>query len=327
MRMPRNLPAIATNTFTEALRQPIYGVVIGIGVLLLVFAPSLAMFSLDDDNKLLKDVGLSTLLVTGLFLAVFAAATVVTEEIENKTVLTVISKTVGRGTFILGKFIGIAAAVLLAQYILAAVLMMTVRHGVLSTARDQVDWVVVTLGLIAVGLTFIVGMVGNYLYQWRFSSTATVLIAILATAVVAVLAFVDPQWKFNPAESNMAWDLIGPIALIAIAVLILTAIATAAATRLSMVMTLIICTLFFLIGAMAQHWLGPLTGRDGLTGYTAWLVMAIVPNINFYVVTEGIYQENSVPLDYIAHTAIYAGLYIGAVLLLAIALFRNKQVG
>jgi len=326
--MPRNFLAIVANTFTETLRQPIYGVVLAATVLLLIFSPSLAMFTLDDDNQLLKDVGLSTLLVAGLFLAVFAAATVVTEEIENKTVLTVISKTVSRSVFILGKFVGIALAVILAQYLLSLVLLMIVRHGVMQTAQDKSDIVVITLGTTALALTFVIGLAGNYFYRWRFCSTAVVLATFLGTITLALLFFIDPNWQYNPAENNLHWDLLGPLGLTVIAVLVLTALAVAAATRLSMIMTLLVCALVFVLGSVAQYWLGPIAqANSGLASYLAWAALAVIPNISFCVVTNAIYQGSAIPTDYICHVALYSLLYVAAFLLFAIGLFRTRELG
>ena len=325
--MLRNLFAIATNSFTETLRQPVYAVIIAAGVLLLVFGPSLSMFTIDDDNKLLKDVGLSTLLVAGLFLAVFASASVVHGEIENQTALTVITKTVQRHTFILGKFLGIAAAIILAQYLLSMVLLMIVRHGVMQTARDELDTVVITLGSLALGLTFVIGLAGNYFYRWRFPSTAVSVACVLGTVALAVMAFIDPEWTYNPAKNHLDWNLVGPIILLMIGTLILTAIAVAAATRLGLVLTLMISALFFVLGISLQPWLGPMTQKVGLAGYAAKTALTIFPCLNFYVVTNAIYEGTAVPLGYIGQTGLYALLYVGAVLLFTIVIFRRREIG
>jgi len=325
--MSRNLLAIITNTFTEILRQPIYGVVMGIILLVLILSPSLAMFTMDDDNQLLKDIGLSTLLVGGLFLAVFAAATVVTDEIENKTVLTVLSKTISRATFILGKFFGVAAAILLAQYMLSLVLLIVVRHGVLQTARDQHDWVVMILGGLAITATLLTCLMGNYFYRWCFSSTFALLGSISATLLLAVLLVIDPQWQFNPAQNNIAYDLIEPLVLTIIAVLILTAIAVTAATRLNLVMTLTVCGFVFLLGCVLHYWLTPvIQEQSGWILYIARLVMTVIPSFHFYVVSNAIYSGKSIPLEYLGQTAVYAVLYVSAVLMFAIALIRSRQI-
>ena len=325
--MLRSFLPIVTNTFTETLRQPVYGVVIAITVLLLILSPSLSMFTIDDDNLLLKDVVLSTLLVAGLFLAVFGSAAVVTDEIENKTVLTVVSKTVSRSVFVIGKFVGVAAAVVLAQYLLSLVVLMVVRHGVLQTASEDADVVVLTLGSIGALLVFIIGLAGNYFYQWRFSSTAIILGAILGTLILGVLMFIDPHWKYNPAENNIDTKLIGPIILTILATLTLTAIAVAAAMRVNMVATLIICSTFFVLGAVVQQWLGPIAVQGGTLSYFAKGALAVAPSINSFVVTNAIYNESSVPGDYLGQAALYAFLYVSAVILFAIAVFRTREIG
>ena len=324
--MPRSLWAIITNTFTETLRQSVYGVVVISAVILLIFGPSLAMYTLDDDNQLLKDIELSTLLVTGLFLAVFASATVVSDEIENKTVLTVITKTVSRTGFVVGKFLGIAGAVLLAQYFLALVLMIVVRHGVLQRASDLRDMVAITLGGGGLCLVLLAGAACNYVYHWRFSSTTIILGSVVATVVLAVLVFVDPEWNFNPAKNNIHTDLAGPIILIFIATLILVAVAVAAATRLNLIMTFLLCVILFVLGAAVHFWLGPISAQPNVIGYLARAVLALVPAINIFVVSNAIYTDTPIPLIYIGQTAAYALCYVTAALLFAIALFRSREI-
>ena len=89
---------IARNTFTETLRQPIYAVILTTALLLFLISPSIAMYTLDEDVKLLREIGLSTLFLTGLFIAIFSASGAVIEEIETKTITTVLSKPISRPT-------------------------------------------------------------------------------------------------------------------------------------------------------------------------------------------------------------------------------------
>jgi ABC-type transport system involved in multi-copper enzyme maturation permease subunit len=81
--MMAKLFTIAKNTFIETLRQPVYFVIIVAALLLFFISPSLTMYSMSDDNKLLREIGLSTLFLTSLFIAIFSASGAVAEEIEN----------------------------------------------------------------------------------------------------------------------------------------------------------------------------------------------------------------------------------------------------
>ncbi len=325
--MLKSLLAITTNTFTEAIRQPVYGVVVGTALLLLIFNPSLSMFTMADDNSLLKDIGLSTLMVTGLFLAVFASASVVSDEIDKKTVLTVLTKTIGRPTFVLGKYLGIALAITLAWYFLLVALIMICRVGVMQTASHDIDKVVVVIGSIVIGLSVLISLAGNYLYNWRFSSSATILASILATIALIILSFVDSQWKINPANNNLNWDLLIPGLLVLMSSLILTAIAVVCAIQFNLVMTMTICALAFVLGAMIQYKLGPIVSTGGIKAYLAWAAMAIVPSTNIFVVSESLYTKDPVPIKYLWASASYALCYIAGVLTIAITLFKNRQLG
>jgi len=118
---------IVTNSFTETIRQPIYGILLLVTIGMLVFNVAISGYTMDDDNKLLKDLGLSTLLLSGLFLAAFSSAGILSREIENKTVLTVISKPVSRPLFLSAKFTGLAGALGLAFYLTGIAFLLCMR--------------------------------------------------------------------------------------------------------------------------------------------------------------------------------------------------------
>ena len=120
---------VAFITFVETIRQPIYSVILLVTALLLILNVSLAGYTFEDDDKLLLDLGLSTLLLSGLFLSAFSAAGVLSREIENKTVLTVISKPISRPLFILGKFAGLMAALVVAFYLSFLVFLLAQRQS------------------------------------------------------------------------------------------------------------------------------------------------------------------------------------------------------
>ena len=146
------------------------------------------MYTLDEDVKLLREIGLSTLFLTGLFIAIFSATGAVTEEIETKTITTVLSKPIPRPVFIIGKFIGVAAAVTLAHYICTTAMLMTIRHGVLESASDTHDWTVITAAIVTVAATLLLTAFFNYTYDWNFTATATRLLAMFCTLAMVFLS-------------------------------------------------------------------------------------------------------------------------------------------
>lgn len=314
---------IARNAFTETIRQPVYAVIIVSALFLFLLSPSLTMYSMSDDNKLLREIGLSTLFLSGLFIAIFAAAGAVTEEIETKTITTVLTKPVQRPLFILGKFFGISAAVMLAHYIITIVLLFTIRHGVLATASDTNDWTVITAAIAAVGLTILLTAFLNYFYDWSFTSTAIVLGAIFGTIGMIFLAFIDRDWKFNPANNGFTIFDIYASTLLLFAVLILVSLALALSARFNIVITLTGCIGVFMLGLISDY----VFGRLAQAHLWAKIAYIIIPTFQPFWISDAIYEGNPIPFKYVLMTATYAICYTAAILFATISVFQRRQVG
>jgi len=317
------LLTIARNTFVETLRQPVYAIIIVAALFLFLLSPSVTMYTMSDDNKLLRELGLSTLFLSSLFIAVFSASGAVAEELENKTITTVLSKPVQRPIFIIAKFLGVIAAVTLAHYICTVALLMAIRHGVLESASDTRDWTVISAAATAAGAALLLSAFLNYSYDWKFSSTAIVLAAIFATISIVFLAFMDRNWKFNPSNNGInAVDIYGSVLLL-LAAIIIVALAVAFSTRFNVVVTLSACIGIFLLGLISDY----AFGRFAETSLWAKVGRFIVPNLQVFWISDAIYEGSTVPLKYILITGAYAVCYAAGILSLAVALFQRRQVG
>lgn len=124
------LTGIVLNTFRETVRRPFYFVLVATAVAALVTTLRLPLFTFGSDTDMYKDLGLSFILVFVLLMALLASATSVASEVEDRTALTVLSKAVGRGQFVLGKYLGVMAAVLVAVAVLGVVFMAAVYYRV-----------------------------------------------------------------------------------------------------------------------------------------------------------------------------------------------------
>ncbi len=268
--MPIQLLTIARNTFVESIRQPIFFVLVMLCGLLQVMATWSTAFAMGyttgsevhGDNKLLLDLGLATVFVFGMLLAAFVATSVVSREIENRTVLTVVSKPVGRTTLVLGKFTGVAGAILLALVTMLVWLLLSIRHGVLTTAADDPDGPVILFGLLAVAASIGAGIVCNYLYGWYFSQTAMTLMAPLSVVAWVLVLLISKKWAVQSLGADFKPQVMMACAALSIAVLVLTAVATAVSTRLGQVMTVVVCAGVFLLGLLSNYWLGERAFRN-----------------------------------------------------------------
>ena len=321
--MLHKLLTIAKNTFTETIRQPVYALIIIAAMVMFILSPPLTMYTMSEDNKMLRELSLSTLFLSGLFIAIFAASGAVAEEIERKTITTILSKPVPRPIFIFGKFLGVTAAVILAQYICTAALLLTARHGVIESASETHDWTVISAAVGVILCTLLLTAFLNYFYDWKFSSTAIVLSAIFATFALVFLSFIDRNWQFNPAENGFnAFDIYASILLL-FAVIIIAALAIAFSTRFNIIVTLGCCIGIFLLGLISDY----VFGRFADTHIWARIGRILVPNLQVFWISDAIYETDSVPAKYILIASSYAICYTTAVLLLSIALFQRRQVG
>ncbi len=321
------LYTIARNTFVETIRQPIYGVILLATAVMLVLNVSLAAFTLGDDGKILLDLGLSTLLMSGLFLSVFSAAGVLSREIDNKTVLTVVSKPVSRTVFVLGKFAGLLVAAVLAFYLTSLIFILSVRHGVLENSSDPWDYPVILLGMGALCTSLVVGGFCNFFYRSGFLTTVLATVTPLMTLAVLVIGKFNEHWDVIPFGSNyVGGQIIIATFLVLLAVITTTAVAVAASTRFGQLATLVICTMFLCVGITSDYAFGQYEESSTL----ASAVYHFVPNLGPFWVIDGLQaatEQSVVTGKYLLLVTGYAALITTGVLGLAVAMFQRREVG
>ncbi len=101
--------AIAQNAFRETIRDRVL-FLIAFFVLLLVAGISLLPYlAAGEGNKLVSDLGLALIHLMSLVIAVFVGTSLVSKEIEKRTIFTLIAKPVNRVEFLVGKHFGLAA--------------------------------------------------------------------------------------------------------------------------------------------------------------------------------------------------------------------------
>ena len=314
---------IAKNTFLETIRQPVYLVIILAAACLLAISPFISMYSLDDDNKLLRELSLSTLFLASLFIAIFSASNAIAEEIENKTISTVLTKPVKRPIYVLAKFLGVAAAVTLAHYLCTIIMLITSRHGIIETVNDTFDWTVVASAAFILFFTVTLTAFFNFFYDWKASSTAVVLASIFSTCAIIFLALIDRDFNFNPQNNSInAVDIFASMLLL-LAAYIIVSLALAFSSRFNVLITLAACFGIFLLGLISDY----AFAQAAPTNFLARIGRFLVPNLQVFWIADAIYEGTTVSMAYIATSALYAICYTAGILSIAVALFQRKQVG
>jgi ABC-2 type transport system permease protein len=254
--MLNQITTIAKNAFFESIRQPIVFILLIAATLLILLASPLSAFTMENDQRMLLDIGLATVFMIGMLLAIFIASNVLGQEIRNKTTLTIVSKPIGRPPFVIGKFLGAAAAISISTLYVSLVFLLVEQQEVFQTVRVPIHLPVLLFGV----LTFVIGTAVaiwcNYFYGFVFSSTwICVTTPLLSISYIFILNF-SPDFTAQPMWIAFKPDIWKAIIAIIVSVLILGSFAIAFSARLSQIGTLIATCLVFFIGMMSDAWFG-----------------------------------------------------------------------
>src|SRR5438132_1997711 len=116
----KRVAGIAGNAFREAVRDRVlYNLVLFV-LLLIGVAVFIGELSGGQERKIVVDLGLSATLLFGVFIAIFVGVGLVYKEIERRTLYVILSKPIGRGEFLLGKYLGLCLTLLVNVAIMGA---------------------------------------------------------------------------------------------------------------------------------------------------------------------------------------------------------------
>jgi Cu-processing system permease protein len=104
--------AVASNTFRESVRERVLYNLVIFAVLMTLSSLLLRELSIRQDEKIVKDLGLASMDVFGTLIAIFIGVGLIRKEIERRSLYPLLAKPLGRGEFLLGKFLGLAFTLL-----------------------------------------------------------------------------------------------------------------------------------------------------------------------------------------------------------------------
>jgi ABC-type transport system involved in multi-copper enzyme maturation permease subunit len=104
--------SISLNTFRENLREKLLYNLLIFALLMIGSSILLSRLTLGDYHRLILDLGLASINIFGVLIAIFVGISLVSKEIDKKTIYTIISKPVSRYAFLLGKYLGLVITLL-----------------------------------------------------------------------------------------------------------------------------------------------------------------------------------------------------------------------
>jgi Cu-processing system permease protein len=103
----RAILLVAGAVFKESIRDRVPYSMVVFAVLMMAASYLISQMTAGQDLKIIKDLGLASLAIFGLLIAVFIGIGLVSKEVEKKSVFSLLAKPVSRTQFILGKYVGL----------------------------------------------------------------------------------------------------------------------------------------------------------------------------------------------------------------------------
>ncbi|HKU44908.1 MAG TPA: ABC transporter permease subunit [Polyangiales bacterium] len=301
--------AVAVNTFREAVRDRVLIGMLGVALSVLVFSLALAELSLDQQRRIVLDIGLSSISLFSVVMAVFLGSSLLYKEIERKTLYVILPKPIRRHEFLLGKYFGIALTVFVFVAIMGAV-----QLGVTTfQARSHLQW----LGLATVALPALL-LLGMFKVRDR-----TAVLPPWAALTLLVFALIAAASEIETGPILYA------LVLTMGEVLVLSAVALVFSAFSTPFLTALLTTGVWVVGRSADLMVNmkskalPLEVRELLK-----LIVHVWPNFNLFVPGRNalvVHSGDLNPLAYVASSMTYAVVYSAVLLACAAAIFRRRD--
>lgn len=116
----RKIGGVLRYTFIELFRNRVYYVLLLFAATLLLASLLLGSMGGEQRARMITDFGLAGIEMVSLVIAVFAAVTLVLQEMDSRTLYLILTRPVSRYQFILGRFFGLLAIITAAFVLMAA---------------------------------------------------------------------------------------------------------------------------------------------------------------------------------------------------------------
>ena len=137
---PARIFAITSNTLTELTRQKVFYVLLIFALILIGSSVFMARFSFQQEFQILKDVSLGAMSIFSSLLAIVATARLIPQDIEDRTVYTILAKPVPRFEYLLGKLFGVLLLLAISVALMSALFVIVLylrEQTVLSETMRQ----------------------------------------------------------------------------------------------------------------------------------------------------------------------------------------------
>ena len=187
------IQALANNTFREAIRNKLLYTLLGFGILMIGSGVLLATLSYVAVNEILQDMGMAAIRFFSAGIAIFVGIGLIHNEVDRRTIFTILSKPVSRSEFLIGKWAGLTFTVWL------QLVLMSLAFGIVSWAAGApLGWDHgVAIALIGLELMLLVAI------ATLFSAFTTPMLAALFTVGIWMIGHLSRDVRALGEQSDL----------------------------------------------------------------------------------------------------------------------------
>jgi Cu-processing system permease protein len=205
----RRIGLVAVHVFKESVRDRVLYSILAFAIVLVGASILIGEITAGQDLKILKDLGLATIEIAGLVMTVFIGVGLVAREIDRRSVHSLLAKPLPRWEFIVGKYAGLLATIVINVALMTFVLYLVlawmgwrapeeIRRSWEAPAVDPAILFAVMLILAELALLTAIAV-----FFSTFSSSGLVSVVLTAGVWVAGLASPDLRAFGQSSESSL----------------------------------------------------------------------------------------------------------------------------
>jgi len=286
-----SIRTLAFATYGEITRRPLYYILLFSFAVAIFLSKLLTLFSFYTEINMVREMGMATLTFWGFIIIAVTCGIVVTQELEDRTAVALLSKPIRRSDFLLGKALGLWLSIIPGVFILAGVLFLTL-------------WMMAQPHLHLYDRDVAEGLqqgVGPFRSAWRAIWEQFVLTqggVVLEGAFLSIL------------QAS-----------------ILTALAVCFSAFFPNVVAVGALTLVFILGNISSYMVSSVERlKVGPLSAAARAFSLAAPNLGYFNLQTYFSEGKIISFRYLALSSTYAALLVGAVFIVACSLFQRREV-
>jgi ABC-type transport system involved in multi-copper enzyme maturation permease subunit len=310
--------AIATNTFKEAVRNRILYMLLVFALIIMASSGVVGELTVTARERIIKDLGVSSINFFGLLIAIFVGIGLVYNELDKKTIYTIVTKPIDRSQFLIGKYFGL----LLTIYV--NVLIMTFFFLAVINYQSLTNSDVMTKALWTQEASGVWNSPGVFDYGFYY---------VKAIALSCLRSLGTFTFLYHP-EPDITQNVLTVIIYGSLELAIITAFAILYSSFSTPVLSALLTILTFVIGRLNADiiiFADRMVRQKGLETISlkckygfAWLAAHITPNLWLFNKSSSLDETAGIlKMDYWAIG--YCILYTGAILFLAVNIFKRRN--